>query len=231
MKKHSLKVTKRTVFGKKLKKLRREGILPANIYGKDVKSTAIQVPYKDFEVVFKEAGETGIVEIAVDGETRPTLIHNVQYDYVTHNPVHADFYQVNLKEKVTTKVPVIVTGEPKAVADKLGLLLQTLNEVEVEALPSDLPENIEIDVTHLAAVDEAVTVADLKKPTGVDIITPAEEMVAKIAELVTKEAEAEAAAETAAAEGEEATEGEAKAEGESTPAEENKEEAPKEESK
>lgn len=234
MKKHSLKVENRQVIGKKVKKLRKQGILPANIYGKDIKSTAVQVPFKDFETVYKEAGETGLVELNLEGKIHPVLIHNVQHDFVNSIPVHADFFEVNLKEKVKTMVPVIVTGEPKAVSDKVGLLLQILNQVEVEALPADLPEHLEVDVTSLAAVNDQVSVADLKKPTGVEIVTPGEETIAKIAELVSKETEAELAAEAAAAEAAKAEAGTetapaAGAESKETPAQ--AEAKPKEEAK
>ena len=116
MKRYKLAVEKRKVTGKKVKKLRKEGIFPANIYGKDVKSLAVQVPYKEFEKVYKEAGVTGIVDVSVDGEIRPSLIHNVQQDYYKHTLLHADFFQVNLKEKVKTTVKIIVIGEAKAVS-------------------------------------------------------------------------------------------------------------------
>ncbi len=198
MKKHSLKVTKREIFGKKLKKLRKNGILPANIYGKDVTSTAVQVPLKEFELVFKAAGETGLVDLELDSEKKPVLIHNVQLDYITQDPVHADFYQVNLQEKIKTMIPVILTGEPKAIADKLGLLLQTLHEIEVEALPGNLPERFEVDVTNLAAVNDQITVQDLPKKDGVEILSDSGQTIAKISELVTQEAQEQAASEAAA---------------------------------
>lgn len=231
MKKHELKVSKRTILGKKVKKLRKEGIFPANIYGKDQKSIAVQVPFKDFEKVFKEAGETGLVDVAIDGETRPVLIHNVQYDHVTRVPLHADFYQVNLKEKVKTMVPIVVVGEPKAVSDKVGILLQQAPEIEVEALPTDLPEKIEVNVEPLASVDEQITVADLKVPAGVAVLTDASQVVVKIGELVTKEAQEEAAAAAAAAQAAKAAqapaEGAAPAEGGEKKEAEKPAEAPK----
>ncbi|MDE2589516.1 MAG: 50S ribosomal protein L25, partial [Patescibacteria group bacterium] len=102
--KHSIKAVKRTVLGKKTKHLRKQGLMPANIYGKAVESTAIELPLKDFVSLFKTVGETGLVYVQVDGQERPTLIHNVQYDYLAQEPIHADFYQVNLKEKVKTMV-------------------------------------------------------------------------------------------------------------------------------
>src|SRR3989338_3642176 len=98
--------------------------------------------------------ETGLLDVSVDGQVRPVLIHNVQFDFLSYLPLHADFFQVNLKEKVKTMVPLVVVGEPKAVADKVGLLLQTLSEVEVEALPEALPEKLEVNAQNLAAVDD-----------------------------------------------------------------------------
>lgn len=200
MQKHTLRVEKRTVLGKKVKKLRKDGFLPANVYGKDIKSTSVQVKKSEFDTVFKEAGETGLVDLKLDGENRPVLIHNVQYDYMTHSPLHADFFQVNLKEKVKTMVPLVVIGEPKAVVDKIGLLMQQVSEIEVEALPTDLPENIEINVEHLAQIDEQITVGDLKKPAGVEILTDEGQVVVKIGELVSKETLEQLAADAAAAE-------------------------------
>ncbi len=199
MKRVVLKVTPRKVLGKKVKQLRKEGILPANIYGKEVKSQAVELPKKEFEKAFKEVGETGLLDLQVGGKITPVLIHNVQTDY-HNNPLHADFFAVNLKEKVKTMVPLELTGEPKAVTDKLGLLMQIMSEVEVEALPEDLPEKIEIDVAFLAAVDEQITIADIKANAGVAILTDPAQVIAKIGELITKEAKAEAKAAEAAAE-------------------------------
>lgn len=243
-KRPTLKAEKRNVLGKQVKKLRKEGVFPSNIYGKDIKSLAVQVPFKDFEAVYKETGETGLVDLQVDAETLPVLIHNVQKDHITKIPLHADFYQVNLKEKVKTMVPVITIGEPKAVTDKLGILMQTLNEVEVEALPADLPEKIEVNIEPLANVGDQMAVSDLKVGSGVAVLTDPAQVVVKIAELVTKEAEKEAAAEAAAkeaakaesAEGAEEAPAEEEVKSEEKPIEvekikEQPKEAPKEQSK
>lgn len=239
-----LDVTKRTVVGKKVKKLRKEGFLPANIYGKDVKSLAVQVKLKEFDTLFKEVGETGLIDVAVGTDLRPVLIHNVQIDHLTRLPLHADFYQVNLKEKVKTMVGLETVGEPKAVTEKIGLLMQTLSEVEVEALPEDLPEKIEVNVEPLAAIEQHLTVGDLKVGQGVTVLTDPGQVVVKIGELVSKEAQEQAAAEAAAAqalkaeavaaEGAGGTPAEGAAEGEAKPGEgEDKqpEQAPQEEKK
>jgi large subunit ribosomal protein L25 len=226
----------RTVIGKKVKKLRREGLLPANVYGKGLESTAIQVKLSDFQTVFKEVGETGLIDLQVNGEKRPVLVKNMHQTFPHHVPLHVDFYQVNLKEKVKTMVPIVLTGEPVAVTEKLGLLLQTLAEVEIEALPEELPENIEISVEKLAAVEEQLSVEDLKAPSGVTILTAGDQIIAKIGELVVEEPEPETPAEgeegaEGAAEGEDAVEGEAKeeaGEGKEDAKEEKSEESSKE---
>ncbi|MBI4084718.1 MAG: 50S ribosomal protein L25 [Candidatus Levybacteria bacterium] len=209
MKHAVLKADARQITGKKVKKLRKEGFLPANVYGKDLKSVAIQVNLKEFQAIFKEVGETGLIDLQVNGETRPVLVKNLQLQYPSHMPLHADFYQVNLKEKVKAMVPVEVTGEAKAVTDKIGILLQQLSEVEVEALPNDLPENITVEVTNLATIGDQITIEQLQIPQGVTVLTDPGQIVVKIDEPVQEEPE-----EVVAEEGAEAAEGEAAAEGE-----------------
>lgn len=235
MTREKLKVEKRKVLGKEVKKLRREGFLPANIYGRNIKSEAVQAVFKEFQEVFEKAGETGLVDLQLDGQSIPVLIHNVQKNF-RGLVLHADFFQVNLKEKVKTNVPLEIVGEPKAVTDKVGILMNILSEIEVEALPAELPEKIEVNVEHLANIDDQITVADLKVPTGVEVLTDPNQVVSKIGELVSKEAQEQAAeeaaaAEEASAEGAQATEGQA-AEGEAPATEgEKTQEAPKEEAK
>ena len=196
-----LEVEKRKVTGRKVKLLRKQGILPANIYGREVKSASVQVALKPFMPIFKKAGETGLLELTVAGEekTRPVLIHNVQLDPVTDAPLHVDFYQVDLKKKVTAVVPVELLGTSPAVTQKIGILIQPLSGVEVEALPTDLPEKLEIDISHLQEVGNAMTVADLKVGEEIKILTGATEVLAKIdppakEEVVTPPSAAESAA-------------------------------------
>ena len=208
MDKFTLKATKRTETGRKISRLRAQGILPANIYGKKVKSQAIQLPEKDFNEVFLKAGETGLIELIVDAEKKPVLIHNIQYHPIFNSPLHVDFYQVDLKEKVTAKVPVLIIGEAPAVKDKVGVLLQLLYVIEVEALPGDLIDKIEVDTGKLAAIGECIKVSDLKVSDKIRILNEQGQEVVKVAPLVSKEAEqmakeeaAQAAAAAAAAAG------------------------------
>jgi large subunit ribosomal protein L25 len=200
MEKLSLSASKRTLSGRKVKKLRSEGILPANLYGKKVESVSLQLPLKDFIGIFAKAGETKLLELSLDGKKHPVLIHNIQYHPVTHSPLHVDFFQVDLKEKVTAKVPLQIIGEAKAVKDKLGVLLNILSEVEVEALPSDLPDKIEVDITSLSAIGDVVKIGDLKISDKVKVLTDRSSEIIKVAPLVSKEAEKMVAEEKAAAE-------------------------------
>lgn len=211
MKHEKLKVEKRTILGKGLKKLRRDGIIPANVYGKNIKSASVQVKADELEKVYKETGETGLVDLELEGKSIPVLIHNVQKNF-RGKVLHTDFFQVNLKEKVKAMVPLEIVGEPSAVTEKLGILMNIIDEIEVEALPESLPENIAVNIEHLANVNDQVLVSDLKVPEGVEVLTDGSQVVSKIAELITKEAAEEAkaeeeAAEAAKAEGAEAAEG------------------------
>lgn len=140
--------------------------MPANIYGKGIKSLAIQVDLKSFDTVYKEVGETGLVNLTVNKEKkgRPALIHNLQKDPVTDQPLHADFHQVDLTKKVTADIPLEFVGEAAAI-EKGGVLIQLLNEVEVEALPTDLPDKIEVDVSKLVEVGDSVALKDLSVET------------------------------------------------------------------
>lgn len=227
-----LTVEKRKLTGRQVKKLRLEGILPANIFGKKIKSLAVQVSLKEFLPVWEKAGETGVVEIKVSGEDkiRPILLHNLQLDAVSDKPLHADFYQVDLKEKIISEIPVELIGEAPAVTQKVGILIQPLSEIEVEALPNDLPNQFTVDISKLEKIDDAITVAELKAPTGVKILTSPKQVLVKIEPLAKEEVVAPPpTAEAASVEGEvKPVEGEAKA---VKPGEEKKEEAKKPEAK
>lgn len=236
MNSQSLKAQKRSVLGRKVKNLRKDGILPANIYGKKIKSQSVQVNLKDFTGVFEKVGETGLVDLELENKKLPVLIHNISYHPVSHQTLHADFYQVDLKEKVTTDVPLEIIGESIAVNDKLGVLLTILSEVEVESLPADLPEKIQVDVSNLKAVDESIKISDLKTSDKVKILTDLNLEIVKIAPLVSKEAEEmvkeqEAAAAVAEVEEEKVTETEVSKEARTVDQPEDKVEKPEDQPK
>ncbi len=215
----SLKAQEREVLGKKVKTLRREGILPAHVFGNKVDTEHVSVPMKDFMLIYNQAGETGLIDLKIgDEKVRPVLIREVQYDPVKGLPLHIDFYQVNLKEKVTVPVPIVLVGEePESVHMGETIVLQNLSEVEVEALPTDLVENIEVNIESLKNVDDAITVADLNyNRETLTILVEPEEVVVKLAPAVSEEMQAlleeqEAEAE-AALEAQSETEGEGEAE-------------------
>lgn len=213
MKKHTLKAQKREMTGRKVKKLRQAGSLPATVYGKKLVSENLIVSLSDFVKVFAAAGETGLIELVLDGKTKPVLIHHVQKHPVKETILHVEFYQVDLKEKVHAKVPVVLIGESSIVVQKIGVLLSLITEVEVEAFPTDLPEKIEVDVSVLTAVDQELKVSDLEIPSGVTVLSDGTVGVVKVGALVSRAAEEQAAAEAAAqaaipAEGEQADSGE-----------------------
>lgn len=218
-----LTAEKRTVVGRKVKTLRRQGIIPAHVFGHKIPTIHVQVKAGDFTSAFEKAGETGIIELAVDGEKRPVLVRNVQIHPVTDAPLHVDFYQVNLAEKVTVNIPLEVVGEAPAVGRKIGLLLTPVSEIEIEALPTDIPEKVEVDITNLQNIGDEIKVKDLKIDAAkIEVKVDPELVVAQIGELVTKEmeaVEAEVEAEAAAAQAPAEGEGVPAAEGEAAPAE------------
>ncbi len=231
MEKIALNASARKILGKKVKNLRKEGSIPANLFGKDIKSQALQVDDKDFRKVFRQAGETGIVEIKEDKETHPVLIHNVQLDPKTDLILHVDFHKVNLKEKITTHVPVVLEGESPAAKSGVGLVLQTLNELEVESLPADIPHEIKVDASKLTEVGQSIHVKDLKidrekvevknDPEATVVNVQTAEMKEEVEETPVSPEEVEAIAEKG--EKEEAAEGE---EGKEAPTDEGAKEEP-----
>lgn len=199
MKKHALTASKRDIIGRKVKKLRASGQIPATVYGKKVASVSVVVPADAFTKTYGEAGETGLVELSVGGDVRPVLIHHVQKDPVTGTILHVEFHQVDLKEKVHANVPLVLVGQSPAVTEKKGVLLTILDEIEVEALPTDLVDKIDVDVRGLSEVNQEVKIKDLKIPAGLTVLSDAALTVVKVGSLITKEAQEEAAAEAAKA--------------------------------
>lgn len=219
MEKVAISAEPRKVLGKKVKSLRKEGLLPGNLFGKDIKSKSLQVEEKEFRKVFKEAGETGVVEVKVDKETYPALIHNVQLHPKTDSILHADFHKVNLKEKITTHVPIVLEGEAPAEKTGVGLILQTINELEVESLPGDIPHEVKVDISKLEEVGQSIHIKDLEVDREkVEVKNDPEDTVvsvqtAEMKEEVVEEAPAPEEVEAVAEKGEEEV-----AEGEEKPA-------------
>jgi len=163
MQETKLKAEKRTICGRKVKNLRKEGLIPANVYGKKTASVSISLKKEEFQKVFSDVGETGIVKLNIEGEKekRLILIQNLQRDPLSGETLHVDLRQILLTEKISAKVPVVLSGEAPAVQQKLGILIQTISEIEVEALPLDLPENFVVEVNKLANVGDQVLLKNL----------------------------------------------------------------------
>ncbi len=205
---HSLKAEKREVLGRKIKQLRRSGVLPGNVYGKDIKSFAVQVSLRDFEKLYDEVGETGLIALSVDGKDHPVLVHNVSRHPLNSSPLHVDFHEVDLKEKVRATVQIEFEGEAPAEKEGVGVVVPQMREIEVEALPTDLPENIIVDISGLTEVDQAIHVKDLKVDRSkVELMEEDPERIVVSVAAPQKEEEPEAPAEGEGAEGEAPAEG------------------------
>lgn len=224
MSNYSLAVAKRTTTGRKVRALRRSGFTPANIFGKKITSISIQVDTKVLKTTLKAAGETNLINLKIEGETKnhPVLVAGYSQDPVTGDLLHVDFHEVDLTVKTTAMVPLHPTGESEAVKAGNTLVFQK-NELEVEALPADIPSAIEVDITALTEVGSTIHAKDLKfDRTKVTLLVEDEEVIATIQEPAKEEVVESTPAEGGEAAAEAKSEGETKSEGESTKTEESK---------
>lgn len=192
-----LNALRRDVTGTRVRHLRTSGVIPAVLYGKGMPAVSLQVPVKDFEKTLKAAGESTLVYLNVDGQAYPTIIHDVTREPVKDAILHADFYKVRLDEKIKTNVPVVFTGESPMVKDQTGIFVRNVNELEVEALPQDLPHEITIDISGMATIGDQILAKDIRLGSGVALTAGPEEIIATIQAAKTQEElEAELAAPT-----------------------------------
>ena len=175
----SIKAKKRDE-GIKLDALRKGGEIPAVFYGAGKTTTSIAIGIVDFKKIWRDAGESSAVKVAVGTENIDVLIHEVQVDPVTDEPIHVDFLAIDMKKKIKVKVPLEFTGVSNAVKTGVGNLVKVLHEVEVEALPADLPHKLSVDISKLETLDNNITVADIKLPEGVVAITNAGDIVVSV---------------------------------------------------
>ncbi len=209
----TLAVKTRDVFGKKLRKLRIDGSIPANIFGPDFKSHAVTVNFKEFIPAYKVAKETGIVYLKYDSQEVPVMIKHLQKHPVSDAILHIDFRKIDLTKKIQTNVPVRVVGISEAVSQKGGVLLTQAENLLVEALPADIPQAIEIDISTVKELGQEIKVADLAKSAKYEIKTPAEHVIVSVVAHKEESTTAETAAVATEVIGEEkAVEGEAPAE-------------------
>ena len=189
----SLAAEPRTVTGKKVNSLRRQGILPAVIFGNGRDSEAIQISALDWEVLRRHhVTRNTLLDLTVaGGKAQPVLVQSFSEHPLTRKPTHVDFHVVKMSEELTVDVPVVLVGESTAVEKEGGTLLTLKESLHIRALPGDLPTAIEVDISSLTDFDMMIHVKDIAVPTGVQILTDAEEPVARVqAPRVETEAEA-----------------------------------------
>lgn len=184
-----LKVKTRTILGKKTKNIRKEGLIPAELFGHDFKNRHLAVPAKDFAKVYREAGKSTIINLDIEGKEKvPVLIYDLQINPITQKPLAIDFYRVRANEVIEMKVPLRFTGA--APAEKAGfLIVKVLDEIEIKALPHNIPHFIEVDLSTLQDKEDKITVADLKPPADVKILTSPETVITIVSEKEEKEIE------------------------------------------
>lgn len=178
-----LTVEERQLLGKKVKRLRKEGLVPAVIYGQGVEPRAVMADVQMAEKAWREAGKHQPVELTLGGQKRLVMIKSADVDPVKHRLRHLSLHAVKQNEKVETEVPVKIANEGETVAEKAGLvILQTIETVDIEALPRDLPEFVELDSSKLAAAGDHATVADIKPIQGVTVTSDPDQIVASVYE-------------------------------------------------
>lgn len=202
MEKLEIEVSKREVTGKKVRFIRREGKTPANIYGPGVEPQPVQVDTRKLEQILVKAGETDLITLKLHGsKTHPkVLIREVQKRPITDELLHVDFYQADLTQTIRVDVPLVFIGEAPAAKKKNVSIITMLDEINIEALPEHLPHNIEVDLSVLEEIDQAIHVKDIKLKPDLILHTDLEQVVARAieAKAVVEEVPAAAAVEVEA---------------------------------
>lgn len=196
-----LEVSRREITGKAAKRLRKAGIIPANIYGHQEASQAVQVDAIAFERLRRSHAAKGIITLRIPDSVgvQTALIRHVQHDPRTGRVIHVDFFRVSMNERLNVKVALRFVGEAPAVKGENGVLLHLLDTLEVECMAGDIPEYLEIDVSSLDEIDAMLHAEDVKLPANFTLITDPKEGVAKVAATRAEKAEEAAAAEEEAA--------------------------------
>ena len=196
-----LQISPREVKGKATKRLRKEGIIPANISGHKEESQTVQVEALAFEALKRAHGATGLITLRLSGSERAqtALVRRVQRDPRSGRILHIDFSRVSLTERITMKVPLRFVGEAPGVKDEGGVLLHLLDALDVECTASDIVDYIEVDISPLTEIDSMLHAEDVKLPTSFTLITDPKEGIAKVAATRAEKAEEAAEGEEAAA--------------------------------
>lgn len=201
-KKIELAATTRTIVGKKVKRSRAKGLMPAVVYGHGFDSTPIFVQERTFQKVYSEAGTSALIDLAIDDKAPiKVLLHEPQEHYLHGKPVHADFYAVKMSEKIETAIPIHFIGSSPAVEELEGNLITSRDELEIRCLPADLIPAVEVDLGALQTFDDSIRVSDIQVPETIEIMLELDEVIATVAAPISEEElEAELATDTGEAE-------------------------------
>lgn len=207
---YTLQAQPRELIGKKVGRLRREGMLPAVVYGPALPGPrSIQLTRKEFETLYARSGLSRLVTLTVDsGEGQPVFIRDVQYNLLKRRIDHVDFYAARMDTETTASVPIVLVGEAPVTARGEGVVTQALTSVTLRALPRAIPPHLEIDASQIATLNDDVRVGDLALPPGVTVVDPADTIIISVTRVTTEEAvpaESVAAEAAAVAAAEEAT--------------------------
>jgi len=172
----------RTVLGKKVARLRRDGRLPANVYGRGIASQAVDIDAREFARTIKGAGLRAMIQLSVDGETSPryVILRGIERKGGTGDPIHVDFFQVDPEQPIQANVPLRFSGEAPAVRDLAGTLLTSIDVVSIRSKPLDIPDAITVDLSSLASFDVSLKVGDIVPQDGVEILTDPNIVVATV---------------------------------------------------
>jgi len=186
-----LEAEPRTIVGKKVSQLRSQGLVPAAIYGPKTEPVSVQIPYRPLQVTLMKAGGTNLIDIEVNGKTHTVLAREVLRDYIKGNILHVDFYAVDLEAKVTAPVPIHLVGESQAVAARVGILITGVSTLTIEALPTKLLSHVNVDISGLKELGDAIHVSDVDLGPDVTILNDPEDMIARITQTSAARAEEE----------------------------------------
>lgn len=197
MSNHTLEAGVRDVIGKKVKHLRTQGLIPATVYGKGFEPVSISVEERAFSNIYRRSGKTALIDLNVGGKIAAVFVQEVQRHPLSRNVIHIDFKAVDLKVSIHIEVPITTTGESPLVARGDAMINHVLNSVMVEALPAELPQHIEVDVSALTSMDKSITAGDIPAAKGYKVLTDPGQVLVSLTQVRATEEE-EPAAETPA---------------------------------